>query len=169
MRKWVALLIAIASYFIIHEGAHFVYALSTGAFKQIRILGLGVQIEPFLEKMSTFQFGIFNLLGPVSTIVISYILLAMTPKLVSLKSARFRAIGFYMTAVFLLVDPLYLCFLSLFIGGGDMNGIILILPEITVRALAGFIAMINIIIIIRHVLPKYRQSFHASQRNVSGV
>ncbi len=156
LRKWIALAVAIALYFLIHEGAHLLYAMSIGAFKQINFLGLGIQIEPYKDRMSELQFGLFNLLGPVSTVVVGYILLLLTPKLVSLQSAYARAICFYTTIAFLVIDPLYLCFISFLVGGGDMNGIVLILPGMTVRVAAQAMALCNIVIIARILIPKYR-------------
>lgn len=36
---------------MIHEGDHLLYALRVGAFKQINIMGLGVQIDIYSERM----------------------------------------------------------------------------------------------------------------------
>jgi hypothetical protein len=156
LRKWTALAIAIAAYFLFHEGAHLLYAAHIGAFKQINIIGFGIQIDVHAGRMSGTQFGIFNLLGPVATIACSYILLALAPKFVSLESAFARAIAYYATLAFLLIDPLYLSVLSLFVGGGDMNGIVLLFPETAVRVLAGVLAIANAMILFKILLPKYR-------------
>lgn len=43
-RQYIGILAAVAAYYFIHEGAHFLYALFTGVFKQINFMGLGVQI-----------------------------------------------------------------------------------------------------------------------------
>jgi hypothetical protein len=152
------LAIAIAAYFLVHEGAHWLYAAHIGAFKQINVIGLGIQIEPYVERMSETQLGVFCLLGPASTIVCGYILLALTPKFASLHSGYARAIAYYATLAFLLIDPLYLSVLSFFVGGGDMNGIVLLFPEIAVRAPAGGLAIANIIIITKALVPIYRQA-----------
>ena len=42
VRQYVGLLSAVIAYYLIHEGAHFLYALSIGAFKQINFMGLGM-------------------------------------------------------------------------------------------------------------------------------
>jgi hypothetical protein len=159
LRKWTSLGCGIVAYFLVHEGTHLLYAVSIGAFKQINIIGFGIQIEPYAERMSVLQRGVFNLLGPASAIVCGYILLAFASRFVMLKSAYARAIAFYTTIAFLIIDPLYLCFLSFFVGGGDMNGIILILPEAAVRVVAGLISLINTFIIISMLVPKYRLAF----------
>jgi hypothetical protein len=162
LKKCVALAIAIICYFIIHEGAHWLYAMSIGVFKQINIIGIGIQIEPYIENMNNVQLGIFNLVGSIATIAVSYILLALTQKLVSLKSDYARAITYFISIAFLVIDPLYLCVLSLFVGGGDMNGIVLIAPELLVRILAGIIATVNIFIVVKVIVPKYRQVYQKS-------
>lgn len=47
VRQYIGLFTAILAYYLIHEGAHLVYALSVGAFKQINFMGLGIQIDIF--------------------------------------------------------------------------------------------------------------------------
>ena len=44
-RQYIGLISAIIAYYVIHEGAHLVYALCTGVFKQIKFMGLGIQID----------------------------------------------------------------------------------------------------------------------------
>ena len=58
-RQYIGLFSAIVSYYVIHEGAHLVYALCIGVFKQINFMGLGVQIDVYAEKMTPEQLGIF--------------------------------------------------------------------------------------------------------------
>jgi len=163
LRKWTTLIIAVIFYFLIHEGAHWIYAMFIGAFKQISFIGFGIQVDIYRELMSDVQLGIFCLVGPVTTIIIGYILLALTQKFILIKSVYLRAITYYVTIAFLVIDPLYLSVLSLFVGGGDMNGIILIMPELAVRAVCGIIAAINAFIIIKSIVPKYRQAYQKSQ------
>ena len=43
LRQYAGLLAAIAAYYLIHEGAHLVYALLIGLFKQVNIAALGVK------------------------------------------------------------------------------------------------------------------------------
>ena len=50
-RQYIGLLIAVVLYYVIHEGAHLVVALALGVFKQINIIGLGVQIDVMSEQM----------------------------------------------------------------------------------------------------------------------
>lgn len=159
LRKWIALLIAAVSYFVIHEGAHWIYAMYAGAFRQINFLGIGIQIDIYRELMSDMQFGIFNLAAPVSTIIAGYILLAFTSKFLLIKSDYLRAVAYYLTIVFLILDPLYLSVIYPFVGGGDMNGIVMLMPELTARLIFGMLAIVNTVIVIKIIVPKYRQTY----------
>ena len=158
VRKWTGVFVAIICYFIIHEGAHWAYAMYIGVFKQINF-GFGIQVDIYRELTSDMQLGIFCLVANIATIVMAYVLLALTNKFVRFQSDYMRAIAFYLTIVFLMTDPLYLSIVFQFVGGGDMNGIKLILPELPVRVISGIIAVINIIVILKIIAPKYRKAF----------
>jgi len=55
--------------------------------------------------------------------------------------------------------PLYLSILCGFFGGGDMNGIKLLLPEIAVRIVFTIIGIIHGIVIWKYLLPEYTKAF----------
>ena len=160
IRKWAGLLIAIIVYFIVHEGAHLIYALSIGAFKQINIIGIGVQIEPYIDLMSTSQLGIFNIVGAISTLIVAYIVVTLTKQITKSHLLFVRAIMYYVTLVLLLVDPIYLSFVYRFVGGGDMNGIKLLVPELVASIIFGIIVIINTLIFVKYVLPKYKNAYN---------
>ena len=107
-RQYIGLIFAVIAYFLIHEGAHFLYALSIGAFKQIKFLGLGIQIDIYSEEMSQTQLGIFCLLGSVATLVTAYILILLIGKIKSISQKVIKACAYYITLAMLLIDPLYL-------------------------------------------------------------
>lgn len=46
-----------------------------------------------------------------------------------------------------------------FFGGGDMNGIALLLPEVAARILFGVILVINGLLFWKVILPKYKMAF----------
>ena len=54
-RQYIGLFSAIIAYYVIHEGAHFIYALCIGVFKQIKFMGLGMQIDVYAEQMTLQQ------------------------------------------------------------------------------------------------------------------
>ena len=41
-RQYIGILAAVIAYYLVHEGAHLLYALFTGVFRQIKFMGLGV-------------------------------------------------------------------------------------------------------------------------------
>ena len=70
-----------------------------------------------------------------------------------------KACSYYITIAMLLIDPLYLSILCGFFGGGDMNGIKLLVPEVVARIIYGVILLVNALIFIKVVLPKYKIAF----------
>ena len=59
----------------------------------------------------------------------------------------------------LVLDPVYLSALCGFFGGGDMNGISLLIPELIARLIFGALLVINVIVFIKIVLPRYKEAF----------
>ncbi len=158
-RQYIGLFSAIAAYYLIHEGAHLLYALAVGTFKDIRFLGLGVQIDIFSQLMTQTQLGIFCLLGSVATTLSACILTILTDRICAVTSKLFKACGYYITIAMLLLDPLYLSLLCGFFGGGDMNGISLLIPEPAARVLYAVQLVINGFLFFKIILPKYTAAF----------
>ena len=158
-RQYIGLLSAVLAYYIIHEGAHLIYALITGAFKQINVMGMGVQIDIYAERITDIQLGIFCLVGSVATFVTAYTLVLFTNKIGKNSSKIFKACMYYITIAMLLIDPVYLSVLCGFLGGGDMNGISLLFPELAIRIVYGLILIVNVFVFIKVVLPKYKLAF----------
>ena len=161
-RQYLGLLCAVLAYYAVHEGAHLVFALGTGTFRQINLLGLGIQIDVYRDRMSDLQLGLFCLAGPVATILTAWILTGFAEKIVKIKSKVFRACMYYMTLAMLFVDPAYLCAVYKLVGGGDMNGIALLLPEGAVRIFGGMLLIVHMALFVKWILPKYRMSFERS-------
>ena len=159
MRQYIGILAALAAYYFVHEGAHLLYALLTGVFKQIRLMGLGVQIDVCAERMTDTQLGIFCLVGALATFCVGYLLAALARSICHAKSKLLRAMIYYITIAFLLLDPLYLSVLCGFFSGGDMNGIALLCPERAARCLFGALLLVNGLAFWKRILPVYRQSF----------
>lgn len=159
VRQYIGLLAAILSYYVIHEGAHLIYALCIGVFKQINFIGLGVQIDVYAEQMTVQQLGVFCILGSVATTITAYVLVTLADKIKNIPSKVFKASMYYITIIMLLMDPLYLSLLCGIFGGGDMNGISLIVPEVVARIGYGVLLVGNIIVFFKLVLPKYKLGF----------
>ena len=63
-RQYVGILAAAAAYYFVHEGAHLLCAVFFGTFKQIRFMGIGMQIDVYAERMTDGQL-VLLLLDPV--------------------------------------------------------------------------------------------------------
>ena len=159
MRQYLGILAALVSYYAVHEGAHLAYACAIGVFVKIRFLGLGIQIVTDTQCMTNTQLGIFCALGAIATLIAAYGLTLATPAICKVESKVFKACMYYITMAMLLVDPLYLSVLCGLFGGGDMNGIALLVPEWAARAFFGALLAINGILFWKVVLPKYRSAF----------
>ena len=159
VRQSIGILAAAAAYYLVHEGAHLLYALLAGVFRQIRFMGLGIQIDVYAERMTDTQLGLFCLAGALATFCAGYALAALAKRICRAKSALFRAVLYYITIAFLLLDPLYLSVLCGLFGGGDMNGIALLCPQWAAKCLFGALLLANGLVFFKRVLPVYRRSF----------
>ncbi len=161
-RQYIGIATAVVTYYIIHEGAHLLYALGIGAFKWINFLQFGIQIDVYAERMTDAQLRLFCLAGAVSTLIAGWLLAAGAKTICKFRSKLLRAALYYITIALLLLDPLYLSLLCGFFGGGDMNGIRLLCPEIAARSLFGAVLIINALTFWKSVLPTYTRSFQRS-------
>lgn len=159
MRQYLGLFSAIIAYYIIHEGAHLLYALSIGVFKQVNVIGLGIQIDVYRDKMTDTQLGIFCILGSIATAITAYLLIVLIPKIGKNQLKVFKACMYYITIALLILDPIYLSILCGFVGGGDMNGIAILIPEDIARVIYGVLLVIHGVIIFKVVIPKYKMAF----------
>lgn len=158
-RQYIGILAAVAAYYLIHEGAHLLFALLGGVFKKIKFMRLGVQVDVYAERMSDIGLGMFCLIGALATLLVGYLLVILAKKICKAKSPLLRAVIYYITIAFLLLDPLYLSVLCGFFGGGDMNGIALLCSEIAARILFGALLIVNVLAFWKIVLPTYKKSF----------
>lgn len=162
VRQYMGLFSAIISYYVIHEGAHFVYALCIGVFKQVNFIGLGMQIDVFADRMTVEQLGGFCIVGSIATTVTAYVLVILADRIKNMTSKCFKACMYYITIAMLLIDPLYLGLLCGMFGGGDMNGISLLISEPMARIGYGVLLVVNGMVFYKVVLPKYRLGFQKS-------
>lgn len=158
-RQYIGLVCAILAYYFVHEGTHLIYALLTGVFKKIHFVGFGIQIDVYAEKLTKTQLGIFCIIGSIATILTSYVLVLLSDKITKASSKIFKASFYYITLAMLFLDPIYLSFLYKFFGGGDMNGISLLIPEFVAQCIYGLLLLFNLFLFIKVVLPKYKIAF----------
>ena len=160
IRQYIGLAVAVLMYYLIHEGAHLAVALAQGVFKQINFIGMGVQIDVYTEQMNDVQMGIFCLMGPVASILAGWLMTAFVHPICRIQSMVVKACAWYTTLTLLILDPLYLSIYYRWVGGGDMNGIALLLPEPMVSTIAAAIAIVNAILIWKVLYPNYHKAFH---------
>jgi hypothetical protein len=158
-RQYFGLLSAVITYYLIHEGAHLLYALCTDSFKAIHFMGLGVQIDIHRELLTDTQLGMFCLVGVLATQIAAYGMVAWKERICRSPSKVFKACCYYITIALLFLDPVYLSLLCSFFGGGDMNGIAFLIPEVAARMGFGILLLINAVIFGKAVLPRYTESF----------
>ena len=159
IRQYIGIFTAVAAYYIIHEGAHLIAALYYNVFRGINFMGLGIQIDVYAEQMTDTQLGIFCLAGAVSTLIFGWLLVLLCKRICAVKSKVFKTVMWYISLSILIIDPLYLSILCGFFGGGDMNGIKLLFPEIAVRIVFAIIGIIHGIVIWKYLLPEYTKAF----------
>ena len=159
IRQYIGILAAVVAYYIVHEGAHLITVLYYDVFRKINFMGLGMQIDVYADRMTDMQLGIFCLAGAVSTLIFGWLLIALARKICKAKSTVFKTVMWYVSLAILLIDPLYLSFLCGFFGGGDMNGIKLLFPELSVKIVFAVIGIIHGIVIWKYLLPEYTKAF----------
>lgn len=159
-RKWLGVVAAVLLYYVVHEGAHLLVALSCGVFERINFMGTGVQIVAKTELLSDMQTAVFCVVGSIASLIAAYVLVWAAKFITGSTSKVLKAMGYYATIALLVLDPLYLTVLYRFVGGGDMNGILLFgLPEWAVEVIFGIIGILNIFIILKYVYPIYKKAF----------
>ena len=159
VRQYIGILAAAAAYYSVHEGAHLLCAVLLGTFKQIRFMGIGMQIDVYAERMTDGQMALFCIAGATATLFVGIVLAALAGKISRKKSKLFRAVMYYITIALLLLDPLYLSILCSFFGGGDMNGIRLLCSQWIARGVFAGLLIVNAWIFWKRVLSVYRESF----------
>lgn len=165
IRQYIGIFAAVVAYYIVHEGAHLITAQYYGMLKGINFMSLGIQIDVYADRMTDTQLGIFCLAGAVSTLIFGWLLIALAKKISNTKPKVFKAVMWYVTLAILLIDPLYLSVLSGFFGGGDMNGIKLLFPEIAVRIVFAVVSILHGIVILKYLLPEYTKAFQGEKDN----
>ncbi|MDD4346388.1 MAG: hypothetical protein PHZ11_05755 [Desulfitobacteriaceae bacterium] len=157
IRKYLYFILAGITYLIIHEGVHLIQALIFGIYKGINVLPLGIEIK-IMQPLTIggIKLAAFSGLSSVVTVLIGYVLFVLSPKILKLNNQPVKNYMYYVTFIFLLLDPVYISLLSFFVGG-DINGIALGLniPYMTVRGIYFVIAVFNTYLVYKKLYPTY--------------
>lgn len=157
VRKYLYFLSAVITYMIIHEGVHVILAKIFGVYQGIRILPLGIEVEITQPlTIAGLRLASFSGLSSITTILIGYVLFLLRSKLLLLKSQKIKNYIYYVTFVFLLLDPVYVSIFSFFVGG-DINGIALGLniPYMAIRGVYLIIAVLSGYLVYKKLYPTY--------------
>ena len=111
------------------------------------------------KKMGREGYIMKKRVGVAATMITANVLTLTSAQICKVKSKNFKACMYYITIAMLLLDPLYLSILCGFFGGGDMNGIALLLPEWLAGSFFGVLLVINCVMFWKVVLPKYKEAF----------
>ncbi|MGI6492935.1 MAG: hypothetical protein GX949_00695 [Peptococcaceae bacterium] len=157
VRKYLYIILAGITYLVVHEGVHIIQALLWGIYKGIKVLPLGIEVE-IIQPLTIggLRLAAFSGLSSVVTILIGYLLFLLTPKIIRLNKQYIKNYIYYVTFVFLLLDPVYISLLSFFVGG-DINGIALGLgvPYMVIRGIYFVFAVINGYLVYKKLYPAY--------------
>ncbi len=158
MRKLIAITLAVIIFAILHEGLHALAASFYGEYEafHLRPYGLEVTVKTPVEERQGFQWAIFSGLPNAGTILLGYLLLAERHFLASLHITFLRNLGYWLTLIFLLIDPLNLSIIPL-IFGGDVNGIAVGLgvPVLLIQAFALLLLLVNRELVVQALLPAF--------------
>lgn len=162
-RQYFGILFAIVAYYIVHEGAHLGMALYFHAFKMINFMWLGIQVGVYRERLTDVQLGIFCIAGAIATLIVGYLLVGLKGRICRMKSKVLKAVFYYITIIMLVLDPIYLCLLGRCFGGGDLNGILYLMPQTYVWIIFGAILIFNIWLLVGRVTPTYANAFRTGE------
>ncbi|NLX37649.1 MAG: hypothetical protein GXY68_13270 [Chloroflexi bacterium] len=157
-RRWLAFLLAVLVFALLHEGAHVVMGLLFGEFEafHVRPFGLEVTFRTTVAQRSGLRWALISGVSNVATVLLGYGLLWGATRLATLEQPWLRGVAFYLTTLCLLLDPLNLS-IGPFIYGGDANGIAvgLNISRHIVQGMALGVLLVNRELVARQVLPRY--------------
>jgi hypothetical protein len=159
MRNLVAWLLSLLAFAFVHEGGHAVTAHLYGEFQAFHFRPFGLEVTyhtPVTERLG-FRWAIISGAGNALTILLGYALLRARLRLASNSAALSRSLGFWLTVVLMLGDPINLG-VGPFLYRGDALGLAagLEVSPYAVQAVSLMILLLNCELLMRRVFPAYR-------------
>lgn len=106
IKLWLGLFISIIIYYIIHEGTHLIQAVLAGNFDYVRFVGI-VGIEIMIKEFPVgIELAMFSGLSSIVTILLGYLLIIKTPKILMLNNKMMKIIFYYTTIILLVLDAI---------------------------------------------------------------
>ncbi len=158
MRNLVAFLLALTLFALIHEGAHVATAIVFDEYESfhVRNYGLEVTFKTPVEMRSGFEWALISGISNLLTTSLGYYFYAIRRRFANSSRAIIVGLGYWLTILFLILDPLNLS-IGLIIYGGDATGIAvgLNVSRWLVQGIFLAIFLINREIVARNVLPDF--------------
>jgi hypothetical protein len=164
VKKWLAFILAVLTFFALHEGTHALVASIFGELKtfQVRPLGFEVILQTPVDERIGIQWAFISGSSNVLTLLLGYSLLMFGEKFNRAHSSFLKASVFYITLFLLMIDAFNLS-VGPFIYGGDVNGIAvgLGINRYLIQAFFLLVLLINRELVAQKLVPAYQvQSSH---------
>ena len=148
---------AFLTYLFLHHAAHFVAATRLGVFHELIISPTCIKVV--LTPGTSFagwRLALYSGLGSTLTISLGYLLFSLRRKILLMRRRAMKHYLYFLTMIFLLVDPLYIAVLS-FVFCGDICGIAagLGITCAFVRVLYGAVGSLNVYLVCSRLQPAY--------------
>ncbi|MBE0409158.1 MAG: hypothetical protein IBX69_05430 [Anaerolineales bacterium] len=159
LKRLIFLLFALIAYLIVHEGLHALIAVPFGEFSDFLVKPYGFEVifvTPPAER-SGIHWLFISGMSNFATIILGYILLSQRERIAQIRIDFIRSLGYWVTLLFLLADPLNLS-IGPFIYGGDALGISLGsgINIYFIQAVFLVVFLVNRELIAQYLLPAFR-------------
>jgi len=159
LRKYLLLLLALAVFASVHEGAHILTAVAFGEFNGFYLKPYGFEVEfrtPVSERTGA-KWGLISGSSNFITIAIGYVLYSQRRRMISLQNTTLYILGYWLTLCFLILDPLNLS-VGPFIYGGDVNGVSVgfSVNQYIIQAAFLGLFLLNRELLVQRLLPLYK-------------
>lgn len=124
MRNLITFILAILIFAVVHEGTHILTAMAFDEYEAFhgRVFGLEVIFKTAKEERTGFKWAVISGTSNIITIALGYCFYAIRHRFATLHSLFFAGLGYWLSILFLIADPLNLS-IGYLIYGGDATGI----------------------------------------------
>lgn len=159
MRNLLGWALAILAFALVHEAGHAFTAHVYGELQafHVRPFGFEVTFVTAVGERLGFRWAIISGASNAITVLLGYALFLARSRLASIPAALPRILGFWLTVLFMIGDPINLA-VGPFLYGGDATGIAvgLSVNRYAVQAVSLVILLLNRELLVLRVLPVYR-------------
>jgi hypothetical protein len=159
VKKILFMLPVVIVFAVIHEGTHALTATLAGEYQAFHVRPFGLEVTyktPVSERHGT-HWALLAVSPSVITVLFGYGLFAVRHRNASATRPFLRSLGYYATALFMLLDPINLGVGS-FIYGGDARGVAVGLgvSVLGVQGISLAVLLLNRELIVRKLFPVFQ-------------